>query len=51
MLIKTRTDRSQVGNRDINGVGEIVGKITTSGSLVVNIYDFLSKLKSSSCLR
>ena len=50
MLAETGADRSQVDNRNINGIGEIVGKITASEGPVVIIYDFLPKSELSNCL-
>lgn len=49
LLIKVKIDKLKVGNKDINNIGKIINRITTSESLVINIWNFLSKLKLSSC--
>lgn len=49
LLIKAKIDKLKVRNKDINNIGKIINRIATSESLVINIWNFLSKLKLSSC--
>lgn len=50
MLAQTETDRPKVGHKDIKDASEIAGIVAASGGPVIDIWNFLLKSKSSSCL-
>lgn len=50
MLVGVGADERRVGNRNINGAGEIIGKVAIGRDPIVNIWGFLSKSDLSSYL-
>lgn len=50
MLAQTETDKPKVGYKDVNGASQIAGVVAASKGLVIDIWNFLLKSKSSSCL-